>query len=198
MFGPKRGGRLPAYSTRSARARSYAISSPLSSALRRSRSISAPRRLFSARRRSRAAASDFPQRSKRIAASACARHARVCAASALRCAEARRSKATRVGGMPTSGSALRGLPFVAPALTITGGRPAVGARVPAVRGRVLAIVASVGTRLDCHLRPVLCNPVSHGGAQITTGGRLVARLAARSRLSAARSCTSRSQRRASR
>src|SRR5512133_1883650 len=72
-----------------------------------------------------------------------------------------------------SGSALRGLPFVAAALTIIGGRTAVAARVPAVRGRALPVVGSVGARLDGHLRLILRKRISHRGAQITPGGRLV-------------------------
>ena len=74
------------------------------------------------------------------------------------------------------GSALRGLSFVAATLTIIGGRPAVAARVPAVRGRALPVVGSVGAHLDGHLRLILCKRISYCGAQITPGGRLVARL----------------------
>lgn len=66
--------------------------------------------------------------------------------------------------------------LVASAPTVIRGRPAVNARVATVRGRVLAVVASVGARLHGHLRRVLCEPISHGGAKITPGGRLVARL----------------------
>jgi hypothetical protein len=76
----------------------------------------------------------------------------------------------------SQGSALRGPSFVAAALTIIGGRPAVAARVPAVCARPLPVVGSVGARLDGHLRLILCKRISYCGVQITPGGRLVARL----------------------
>jgi len=73
-------------------------------------------------------------------------------------------------------SALRGLAFVAPALSIVSGGPAVGACVATVARRTPAVVGSVGAGLDGHLRLVLRERISHDGTQVTPGGRLVTRL----------------------
>ena len=69
-----------------------------------------------------------------------------------------------------------GRPFVAPALTVSSGRSAVGACVATGGRGAFAVACSVGARLDGHLRLILGKRFSHGGAQIASRDRLVARV----------------------